>query len=134
MRFVDIINTCNDAHMKEKHDMTILIHRNVAIAPLLACYNAELEPHDHYDTASMLCINFIGEAHDDWPVECDITNVCYVGHHEHTPGIADVFMRIAPSYPAWDIPAYLLANPACEILTTPLPVGMILTMLGSDGR
>lgn len=121
--------------------MSILIHRNVNVAELLELYNAELDPEDHYDAASVLCLDHMGEAWDDWPEGCNTELVTYIGHKINTTdsAMADVFMRIAPAYPAWDTAAYCAAFNA-EVLPMPqgggsgLPDGIDYSMLGSDGR
>lgn len=119
--------------------MTILAHRNVNVAELLEIYNAELDPEDHYDAASCLCLDFMGEAWDDWPEGCNTELVTYIGHKMNDDGTADVFLRIAPAYPAWDVEAYCSAFNA-EIVPMPrgggsgLPAGIDYSMLGSDGR
>lgn len=122
--------------------MTILVHRNVNASELLDLYNEDLPDEDHYDVPSVLCLDHMGEAWDDWPEGCNTELVTYIGHKIHTRdmAMADVYIRIAPAYPAWDVEAYLAMFTNCEVVPMPqgggsgLPDGIDYSMLGSDGR
>ena len=116
--------------------MTILVHRNVNVSELLSIYNDGLDPEDHYSAAHVLCIDHMGEAWDDWPDGCETHLVTYVGHILNPDGTANVYLRIAPHYPAWDIDAYIAAYPNVERMPHDerLPANLDYSMLGSDGR